>query len=226
MKLLVVIPAFNEEKMIEYVLKDIYRNLRSKISYKIIVVNDGSTDRTELLAQKNNILVISHILNRGLGAAIATGFRYAKEHNFDVVVTIDADGQHKGKDISRILEPIYQNSADVVIGSRLIKANGMPLTRKIVNLVSNIITWLLFSIWTTDSQSGLRAFNSKAIQKIRIRSQKMEVSSEIFKEISRLKLKLAEVPISSIYTRYSLTKGQQLGNAPNVFWKLLMHKFS
>lgn len=226
MKLLIVIPAFNEERLIAQVLSSIPKKISGFNYISKIIINDGSSDNIKVIAHKLKTPIITHIINRGLGAALATGFEYARNENYDVLVTFDADGQHEGKDIERLIKPILQKEADVVIGSRLLSNSPMPLTRKIINKTSNILTFILFAVWTTDSQSGLRVFNKLAINKIRLKSQRMEVSSEIFKEISRLKLRLSEIPINSIYTSYSLGKGQKITNAPNVFWKLLLHRFS
>ena len=224
-KLLIVIPAFNEEKVIKTVLNNIPKKIQSSISVDRLVIDDGSTDKTGIISSRSNTIVVRHFINRGLGAALATGFKYAIIHNYDFVVTFDADGQHSIYDIKTVLMPLLKQKVDVVIGTRIYKNSSMPMIRKIVNYFSNFVTLLLFNIWTTDSQSGLRAFTVESLRKIKIRSQRMEVSSEIYKEISRLKLSFTEVPIQSIYTRYSLQKGQKISNAPNVFWKLLLNKF-
>ncbi len=222
MKVLIVIPAYNEELMIAGVLRGLPRYLEGIGKIGIVVVNDGSRDKTCEIARKQNVLVISHLLNRGLGAALATGFAFAKNENADIVVSFDADGQHRAEDIPKIINPILRGEADVVIGSRLIGKTTMPWPRKIVNKISNAITFFLFGIWTSDSQSGFRAFSKKAITSIRLRTQRMEVSSEIFKEIKRNKLSVKEVSIPAIYTEYSLRKGQKLTNAYSVFWKLIL----
>ena len=222
---LIIIPAFNEAPALGRVLA----SLPKKNSFSlcdVVVIDDGSTDATSTIAKSKNVKVIKHLINRGLGAVLATGFAYARKKNYDFVITFDADGQHKAIDIPKILKPLYLNKADVVIGSRLLNQTSMPFIRKIVNYFSNIFTYILFGIWTTDSQSGLRAFNKKAFSSINIKTQRMEVSSEIFKEIQKNKLYLTEISVQSIYTKYSLNKGQKISNAPNVIWKLLLHRFS
>lgn len=221
-RILIIIPAYNEEMMIGEVLKAIPRRLPGIGKVSIIVVDDGSSDATGLVARKKGATVIKHKVNCGLGAAIGTGFAYAQVLDFDIVVTLDADGQHRAVDLPRIVKPLLTNDVDVVIGSRLRHKNSMPLFRKIINWLSNIMTYVFFGIWTTDSQSGFRAFSKKAINMIQIRTQRMEVSSEIFKEIKRNNLFFVEVPIPAIYTAYSLFKGQRLSNASNVFIKLFM----
>ncbi len=225
-KLLIIIPAYNEGNMISQVLKSIPRNFAKIDKTDILVIDDGSRDDTALKARIHFTKVIRHLINRGLGASLTTGFKYAIKNCYNYIVTFDADGQHSPADINILLVPLITKQADVVIGSRLLQKNKMPFLRKMINIMSNYLTWLLFRVWTTDSQSGLRAFTREALEKIKIQSQRMEVSSEIFKEISRCRLKVVEVPVSTIYTEYSLYKGQKLDNAPNVFWKLVLQRFT
>ncbi len=225
MKLAILIPAFNEEKMLGKVLKTLPKKLPGIKRREIIVVDDGSYDKTNRIARGSGVTVISHYLNRGLGGALGTGFEYAKENGFDVLVTFDADGQHNPADIASVIRPIVQKKADVVIGSRLKNRKNMPMLRQIGIFGLNLITLFLFWVWTTDSQSGLRAFSKKAIKQIEIKSNKMEVSSEFFNEIQSHNLKFQEVPITSIYTRYSLSKGQKNVNVFRILSKLIYRRF-
>lgn len=222
-KLLIIIPAFNEEKTLPVVLKQIPKKIKHVSKPVIIIIDDGSTDLTAQIARKK-YLVVRHAINRGLGAAITTGFNMANKLNVDCMITIDADCQHDPKNIPEFVYKIIDKKFDVVVGSRLMKkrANDMPFARKTVNQIANIITWLITGFYSSDSQSGFRAFSKKAIKKIKLTTQRMEVSSEIFREIKRNKLRYTEIPIPSIYTDYSIKKGQSLLNAPNVLFKLLI----
>lgn len=224
-KLFIVVPAYNEHLLIGQMLDEIQATFTNKKSGEIIVVDDGSHDKTGLIAAHKGAVVIKHAINLGLGAALATGFQYALNNGCDYLITIDADKQHQAEDIWRLLDPLKANQADVVIGSRLLSKEKMPLLRKVINYLSNLFTFFLYGVWTSDSQSGLRGFNKKALQKIHLQSQRMEVSSEIIGEIKRHGLRLAEIPIRPIYTTYSLNKGQRILNAPNVFWKLILQRF-
>lgn len=207
------------------VIKSIPRRYPKITKTEIIVVSDGSTDKTAAIARENKVTLIEHDLNRGLGGALGTGFEYARKNNFDTLLTFDADGQHNPDDIWPVLKPIIRKGADVVIGSRLKKTSGMPWYRVIGIWGLNLITLIFFWVWTTDSQSGMRAFSRKAIEKIDLQSNKMEVSSEFFYEIGREGLKLLEVPITSIYTKYSLAKGQKNINGFRIISKLIYRRF-
>jgi len=226
MKTLIIIPAYNEASVIFTTLKELKAFLAKAYAADILVVNDGSTDATVDEAARAGVAVVTHILNRGLGGAIGTGLAYARKHKYELAVTFDADGQHEPNDIPTILEPITAGRADVVIGSRFADpSKEMPLDRKVLLRISNLLTYILFGAYTTDSLSGFRAFNKKAINGIEIKTERMEVSNELFSEIKRLKLRLSEVPIRVIYTDYSRSKGQTNTNGINIVFKLLLRLF-
>jgi hypothetical protein len=126
----------------------------------------------------------------------------------DAVVTFDADGQHRAEDIPRMVAPLFDGSADMAIGCRTLDRKEMPVRRRVANWIGNALTFVLFGIWVKDSQSGLRAFSRRAAEELEIRCDRMEVSSEIVKEIRTRRWRLAEVPIVPIYTEYSMSKGQ------------------
>jgi len=203
MKVIAVIPAYNEETTIAEVLQ----RTRPFVD-EILVVDDGSDDRTAQIAAAAGAIVASHVVNRGLGAAIGTGFAGALRRGADVAITLDADGQHDPNEIPLFLEAI-EAGADAVVGSRMLTGfKGMPWYRRVAQILGNFATLLLFGVWVTDSQSGYRAFTPRALKIIDIRTNRMEVSSEIISEIHRNKLSYKEVPIKAIYTEYSLSKGQ------------------
>lgn len=206
MRLFIIVPAYNESQTIQPVLERIKQHYQAN---QIIVIDDGSSDNTYELAKACGVRVYRHILNRGLGGALGTGLAVAKELAADIAVTLDADGQHDPEEIKRLIAPIEKQEAHCVIGSRLLNhTSGMPLIRRAYNMVGNIITWIIFGVWTTDSQSGFRAFSKYAIDMIDVRTNRMEVSSEFFKEIRAKGLSFKEVPIKAIYTDYSMSKGQ------------------
>ncbi|MBT7703506.1 glycosyltransferase family 2 protein [Candidatus Peregrinibacteria bacterium] len=217
---LIVIPAYNEEKAIGQVLE----NLKKGGYTNILVINDGSQDKTEEIVKKHQVNYLSHAINRGLGGALGTGLKAAKKMGVEIAITFDADGQHAVEDLAKVIAPLKNKEAEVVIGSRLLNPEGMPLHRRLFNWIGNIVTYVLFGIWVTDSQSGLRAFSKKALQVIDIKTNKMEVSSEIIREIGANNLKLKEIPIKAIYTEYSLSKGQNFFVGVKTFIKLVIHR--
>jgi len=225
MKIAIIVPAYNEEKTLGHVLKSIPRRFPDVEKVEIVVISDGSFDKTVEIAKKAGITLIEHDLNRGLGGALGTGFEYAKKNGFDALLTFDADGQHHGEDIWPVLRPIVYKKAEVVIGSRLKNSIGMPWYRRVGIWGLNLFTYFFFWTWTSDSQSGLRAFSRRAIEEINLQSNRMEVSSEFFYEINKKNLKLKEVPIKSIYTDYSLAKGQKNINGFVIIARLIFRRF-
>lgn len=225
MKLAILVPAFNEAKVIAETLTAI-QDKTNNLERSIVVIDDGSSDGTAEIVEKLGFPVLRHVLNRGLGGAIGTGLEYANRNHYDLALTIDADGQHDPEDIEKMIEPLIEDTVDVVIGSRTqLNFKDMPSDRKILIKLSNLFTFLLFGKATSDSQSGFRAFNRRAIEQIQLRTERMEVSSELFAEIKRLDLRVAEVPIKVIYTPYSRAKGQKNSNAFNIAYKLLLRMF-
>jgi UDP-N-acetylglucosamine---dolichyl-phosphate N-acetylglucosaminyltransferase len=221
MKIFVVVPAYNEEKTIAKVIEDLM-----KMGLEIVVVDDGSKDDTyniveSIIKEKKHGLLVRHLLNRGLGAALRTGIEAALMEDPDVIVTFDADGQHDPQDILNVSRPIVNVEADVVIGERNFKE--MPSSKKFGNEVMNIITMMFYGIKVKDSQSGLRAFNKKAAETIIINARDYGVSSEIIGEVKRHELKLKEVPIKTIYTDYSMTKGTNTSEGLKILARLIMN---
>jgi len=220
----IILPAFNEAKVLRKTLTSLTNELKKDKNhhFTLIVIDDGSTDKTKSIASNIADVVLHHRINRGLGAALATGLEYVRRSkSFDYAITFDSDGQHNPKDIKKAILALNKGY-DVVIGSRFLSKNHQfPKFRKLILQVSNLITFLFFHVWTTDSQSGFRGFNQKAINTIKIRTNKMEVSSEFFAEIKKNHLKFTEIPIKVKYTKYSLSKGQSNSNSFLVLIKLL-----
>ena len=223
MKLAIIIPAYNEEQSIGSVIKSIPKKLKGVTKIKILVINDGSLDKTAQVAQTAGAIVLSHLINQGAGAATITGFQAAKLLKYDIALTLDADGQHDPSEIEKIIEPIIKKSYDVVFGARLIGRNkNMPPHRLFGQFSMNLLTFWFYRILVLDSQSGFRAFSVKALNKINLTSSGYEIASEIIGEIKKNKLKYVEIPIKTIYTQYSRRKGQYWLNAVNIILKLIV----
>jgi len=196
MKIGIGLPAFNEEEKIEKIIS----KLQNKVDM-IIVCNDGSQDNTGEIAEKMNAVVINHEKNEGYGASISSIFSKAKEKELDVLITFDADGQHRIEDIDNVLMPIINNSSDIVIGSRFLDEHNQQIPKyrkfgvKTITTLSNINSKQKI----TDSQSGFRAYNKKSIQSINPTEKGMGISTEILIKADKLGLKIKEVPITILY---------------------------
>ena len=222
LKLVVVIPAYNEAKVISEVISAIPKKLSGVSEITTLVVDDHSLDNTRELAEKAGAKSIRHKINLGAGGATITGLEAAKRLGADIIVTMDADGQHKGEDMTTLIEPILQGDADVVLGSRMKQTDrAMPSYKVLGNNLLNIVTFLFFGIWVSDSQSGYKAFSKEALKKIKLSANGYEYCSEIIGEIKKRRLKYKEVTIQTIYTPYSKSKGQLALNAINIVLGLL-----
>ncbi|AXI25103.1 hypothetical protein CFE53_02610 [Methanofervidicoccus sp. A16] len=221
----IVVPAYNEEK----VIKDTLRKLKSEGYHNIIVVDDGSKDKTSNIAREEGVILCRHIINRGLGGALGTGIKCALEYNPKVIVTFDADGQHDPKDIEKVVKPILYEGYDMVVGSRLMdreELKNMPVVKRVGNILLNVITYLLGGYLVTDSQSGLRAFSKRAAEVIlsNLKSNRYEVSSEFIIIARREGLKFKEVPIKTIYTEYSMSRGTNVITGIKILIKLIIQR--
>jgi glycosyltransferase involved in cell wall biosynthesis len=195
MEVVIGIPAYNEEKNIASIILKL-----QKITDKILVCNDGSTDNTGEIAEKMGAIVINHPKNLGYGAGIRSIFLKAKELDADVLVTFDADGQHRVEDIQTVLEPVIKNEADIVIGSRFLNENKeVPRYRKAgIKTITSVANTAIESK-ITDSQSGFRAYGKKVLKDVIPSEYGMGVSTEILIRSSKMGFKIKEVPITILY---------------------------
>jgi len=198
MKIFCVIPALNEQKNIESVIKKV-----KKVVDEVVVVDDGSSDNTVNIAKDCHVKVLEHIVNRGQGAALQTGNDYCLEKNADIIVHFDADDQFLAEEISAIIKPIIDQEADIVFGSRFLeKKSNIPIFKKIIIMpIARIVNYLL-GIKTSDPQSGFRAFNQKTAKLIKIENDGMAHCSEILYKAHKYKLRIKEVPITVIYHEF------------------------
>jgi len=196
MNITVGIPAYNEEKNIASIIVKL-----KKIVDTIIVCNDGSNDSTSEIAKNLGVIVIDHSKNLGYGAGIHSIFRKAREINSDVLVTIDADGQHRIEDIKKVVEPIEKGEADLIIGSRFLDTTQkqIPGYRKIgIKLITKVTNSSLKNK-ITDSQSGFRAYSKNVVSKLNVSDIGMGISTEILIKSSAHGFRIAEVPITVLY---------------------------
>lgn len=224
-RIAVVIPAFNEGSVVGEVVESVYKILVvNKYDFEIVVVDDGSKDDTALRADKAGAHVIRHILNSGSGSATATGLSYSEQYDFDIAVTMDADGQHHPEDVVSGIQEMQKGKSDLLIGSRLLDTGGMSRVKRFGNKGLSFITFLLFGINVTDSQSGLRVFSKKALKELKWKTSGYEFCSEMLWRAKQLGLRIGEYPIRAIYTEYSISKGQNNWNAFIIIKTLLRRR--
>ncbi|KZX14496.1 undecaprenyl-phosphate mannosyltransferase [Methanobrevibacter cuticularis] len=221
----IVVPAYNEEKTVGEIIEEIAQR-----GYKVILVDDGSSDDTNKIAKSSKekfpdrIFVYRHVINRGLGAALITGMTAALRKKAKYVVTFDADGQHDINDIEKVCKPLKDDvDVDVVIGARPFE--DMPRSKNFANSVMNFLTRVFYKTKVKDSQSGLRAFKAATIPKIEIMSQGYDVSSEFIREIRKNNFKLKEVTITTIYTPETQAKGTNAIVGIKILFKMIINIF-
>ena len=210
-RLIAAIPCFNEELFIgSVVLKT-----RDYVD-QIIVIDDGSTDKTALVAEKAGAIVISHGSNKGKGAAVSSALEYARKAGCKALVLLDGDGQHDPAYIPTLVKPVLEDKADMVVGSRYLELkSSIPGYRTWGHRVLTFLTNLGSRVKLTDSQSGLRAFSLKAIQAFSFVEQGLSVESEMQFLANEAGLRVTEVPVSIGY--YSNAKRSPLAHGMGVF---------
>ena len=196
MKIIIGLPAYNEEKNIASIIMNL-----KKVYDEIIVCDDGSTDLTGPIAEKMGVIVVTHPKNLGYGSSIRSLFTKFIESDADILVTFDADGQHRIEDIKTVIEPIIKNEADITIGSRFVgdSETNVPTYRKIgIKTITNL-TNLGAETKLTDSQSGFRAYHKRVISDILPSEHGMGVSTEILIKAKKKKFRIREVSIKILY---------------------------
>jgi glycosyltransferase involved in cell wall biosynthesis len=228
----VIIPAYNEKEVIGQTISGV-----KKYCGNVLVVDDGSRDGTAEKAAEAGSFVLRHIINRGQGAALRTGIKYALREGADIIITYDADGQFEAAEIEKIIAPVVSGEYQITLGSRFIRSfvipelsqaisgiqskNNIPFTRKITLKAATLFTRIISGLAVSDTHNGFRAISREAAKKINIRQDRMAHSSEIIQEISRLGLKYKEVPVTVKYTDYSRRKGQKIAGALKILFDLI-----
>jgi len=218
----IYIPAYNEESIIGEVLQTIrqygYPNL--------YVIDDGSTDRTAEYARQADSKVIQHLINRGVGAATQTAIEGARRSDCSYMILMDADGQHLPEDMEALIQRMSRGDCDLVIGSRFLGGlSGMPKSRQWFNGLANLLTNLFCKSSYSDTQSGFRMLNRKAIETLQLTLDEYGFCSEMIILAEKGGLKIEEVPTQIVYTSYSLGKGQDfytgIRTAFSFLWKVI-----
>jgi glycosyltransferase involved in cell wall biosynthesis len=201
MKLVVVLPAFNEEENIAKTIKSIPKKLVGIDKIEILVINDGSTDNTADKAYNSGAdRVVTHSANMGVGAAFMTGIRNAISTNADIVVTLDADAQFNSEQIQQLIIPILNKQLDVVIGSRFLKGRptGIPKIKYFGNKVfTKIVSWSIGQRFT-DTQTGFRAYSKDALLNVSVIND-FTYTQEVLIDLKFKGIKIGELPVDVTY---------------------------
>ncbi|MCK5655929.1 MAG: glycosyltransferase family 2 protein [Candidatus Aureabacteria bacterium] len=194
MKICAIIPAYNEEKNIKNLIIDV-----EKFCSRVLVIDDGSGDRTAEEVRKTGAEMIRHETNKGKGDAVSTGFAHAKKMDIDAVVLMDGDGQHDPGDIENLVSKMEETKADIVLGSRMNNLENMPLIRKLTN---KFMSWLLgrfTGVIFEDSQCGFRLVKKSVIENINCVMSRFEIESELIIKAARAGYKIVNAPVETIY---------------------------
>ncbi len=213
--LFVIVPAYNEEKNIGRVLSGLF----SQGMQNIVVVDDGSSDGTFMVAKLAGAVVLSHEVNRGQGAALQTGNEYALGKGASTVVHFDADGQFNPADIAKSLAVMQNKNLDVILGSRFLdNRSQIPWTKRYIILpIARFINRLLTGLKLTDVHNGFRILSRRALEVINISQDRMAHNSEIIKQVKEKNLSYLEYPVEVTYNEY----GQGVGGGLKIIWEIL-----
>ena len=219
----IIIPVFNEAAT----LRSVLFNLEAHGFSNIIIVDDGSTEDIFYGISDLPVYYLRHRTNLGQGAALQTGFEFAKRFNPSIVITFDADGQHDAGSLPSLLRPLEKAEVDVTLGSRFLelKQDKMPSRRKWMLKAARLINFLFTGLLLSDAHNGLRAMNNKALHAVSLKENRMAHASEFILQLKKHRLQFREVPVSIRYTDYSRKKGQQSSDSIKILFDLVLHKF-
>jgi glycosyltransferase involved in cell wall biosynthesis len=213
MKVYIVIPAYNEAKNIGQVLRDL-----KSIKLPVIVVDDGSRDKTSEVVKKYEVTLLKHRINLGKGAALKTGFAAAFLKGADAVIMMDSDGQHKVSDLPQFVSKLKEKKYDVVFGSRDL-SRKVPMVRLFGNQFAANLLRGLFGIYVSDPICGFRALTKKAYQKMKLESTGYGIETEMVIETGKRRLKYCEVPVETVY--YDKVKGVTILDAIHILFDVV-----
>ncbi len=211
MKNIVIIPSYNAGET----LPELVKRLRGSVpDIGIIVVDDGSTDDTATVAQECGVILLQHDRNRGKGAALRSGFDYAKSlESLDAVITMDADLQHSPEDLPRMIKLRQENYPNIILGSRKIRGTKMPYDRRFSNILTSFMMRARTGVNIEDSQCGFRLIGREVLDAVEIKSSGYEAETEFLIKASKCGFSIMSVPVKTIYgteksymTRWHTTK--------------------
>lgn len=219
--ILIIIPVYNETGRVGILIENL-----TNLGYKnVLIIDDGSQDKSGSEAEYKGAKVIKHLINRGVGAATETGLMYFRKNaNFSLAVTIDGDNQHDPNDIDLLLKKHIDENADITIGNRFIsKKNKIPKIRRFYNLIADLLTSFIVFKQVNDSQSGFKVWSKKASKTFNIEQDGYDFCSEVIIKAHKHKLKIINVPISVYYPQNYSEKGQNLNQGIKTALNIVYH---
>lgn len=189
-----LLPAYNEAKTIDRIIRE-----ASEFVHDILVIDDGSIDQTAQIAEKAGGKVITHRTNLGKGMALRTGFDYISQKDYDLIATMDSDGQHQPSDLPRFIDHFKNNQSDILIGARIHNRFEMPQHRRLNNWLVSSVGSALCGQKVKDFQSGFRLIRAEVIKSIELHTERYETESELLIKAGRIGFKIQSIPINTIY---------------------------
>ena len=194
MKTCLLLPAYNESQTIGRIIQE--ANL---FVGRVVVIDDGSLDKTADIADVNGVVVLRHSRNRGKGMALRTGFDYALKNEYELIVTMDSDGQHDPFDLPRFFDYFRWRHPDILIGERLEERSAMPLHRRLNNSLVSAVGTALAGQTVPDFQSGYRLIQAKVLKAVCLETERYETESEILIQAGQRGFRIESLPIRAIY---------------------------
>ena len=216
MNIVVLIPVYNEELRLPPVLHEV-----CSAGYSVIVVDDGSTDRTHQIVSRFKVTLLHHSVNLGKGAALKSGCDYAFANGADAVVMMDGDGQHLVSDLDKFVKVLNSQKYDIIFGSRNME-HGVPLVRFLGNKFASVVIGLMFSIYISDLLCGYRAITKASYKQLRWKSSGYGVETEMVVRTAKKHLRMKEIPVQTVY--YDAVKGVTILDALNILVDVMMWK--
>ena len=194
MHVCLLLPAYNEAKTIGQVVRE-----ASEFVNDILVIDDGSVDKTAQIAEEAGGKVIKHSTNLGKGMALRTGFDYVSQKGYDLIATMDSDGQHQPSDLPRIIDYFKKNKPDIIIGARIHDRIKMPRHRRFNNWLVSSVGSALCGQEVKDFQSGFRLIRTEVLRSVELHTERYETESELLIKAGRIGFKIQSIPINTIY---------------------------
>jgi len=218
----VIVPAYNDAPIIRSTIKQLL-----DLNYKVVVVDDGSSDDTWLEVSVLPVYLLHHRINLGQGAALQTGMTFALQEGAEILVHFDADGKHQAADISTLIDALLQGESEVVFGSRFLRKTdrgAVPFFRRLLLKIGVVVNGISTGVWLSDAHNGLRALSATAARQLELKENGYAHATEILAQVRKLNLRYAERPTTIVYNDYSRATGQSMWNSLNIVFDLLVER--